>query len=34
MRYAGVGIRFAAVFLDGVLLAILGIVVALLGGGG
>jgi uncharacterized RDD family membrane protein YckC len=34
MRYAGVGIRFAAVFLDSVLLAILGIVVALLGGGG
>ena len=34
MRYAGVGIRFAAVFLDGILLALLGIVVALLGGGG
>jgi uncharacterized RDD family membrane protein YckC len=34
MRYAGVGIRFAAVFLDSVLLAILGFVVALLGGGG
>lgn len=34
MRYAGVGVRFAAVFLDGIVLAILGIVVALLGGGG
>src|SRR5205807_10543693 len=34
VRYAGVGIRFAAVFLDGILLALLGSVVALLGGGG
>jgi uncharacterized RDD family membrane protein YckC len=34
MRYAGVGIRFAAVFLDGVVLAPLGVVVALVGGGG
>ena len=34
MRYAGVGIRFAAVILDGVVLALLGVVVALLGGGG
>ena len=34
MRHAGVGIRFAAVFLDGILLSLLGVVVALLGGGG
>ena len=34
MRYAGVGVRFAAVFLDAIALAILGIVVAVLGGGG
>ena len=33
MRYAGVDVRFAAVFLDAIVLAILGIVVALLGGG-
>jgi uncharacterized RDD family membrane protein YckC len=34
VRYAGVGVRFAAVLLDGVILGVLGIVVALLGGGG
>jgi uncharacterized RDD family membrane protein YckC len=34
VRYAGVGVRFAAVLVDGILLAILGLVVAVLGGGG
>jgi uncharacterized RDD family membrane protein YckC len=34
VRYAGVGVRFAAVLVDGIVLAILGLVVALLGGGG
>ena len=33
MRYAGVGVRFAAVFLDAIALWILGLVIALLGGG-
>ena len=34
MRYAGVGHRFAAVFLDWIVLVILGVIVTLLGGGG
>jgi uncharacterized RDD family membrane protein YckC len=34
MRHAGVGIRFAAVFLDSLLLGVLGLLVGLLGGGG
>ena len=34
MAYAGVGIRFAAVVLDGVLFFVLGLVVAFLSGGG
>jgi uncharacterized RDD family membrane protein YckC len=34
VRYAGVGVRFAAVLVDAIALAALGILVALLGGGG
>ena len=34
MRHAGVGIRFAAVFLDGLVLGLAGLVVGLLAGGG
>jgi uncharacterized RDD family membrane protein YckC len=33
MAYAGVGIRFAAAFLDGILFFVLGLVVAFLSGG-
>lgn len=34
MRHAGVGIRFAAVFLDSLLLGVIGLLVGLLTGGG
>jgi uncharacterized RDD family membrane protein YckC len=34
MRHAGVGIRFAAVFLDSVLLGVVGLIVGLAAGGG
>src|SRR5919202_6282224 len=34
MRHAGVGIRFAAVFLDSLLLGVVGLLVGLLAGGG